>query len=189
MWLDLLAYVIGNLIALVTIDFAVAVKRRFVRFRKRRLLMFPVTPVAEQILQFNDHLNRWLAAGATLRAHLYVNNFTPNPSNVLTDYTEEDNVNFPGYAPITLTPVGTPYINAGGDTQSVWSDPLFQPTAVPPSPQTIYGYFVTIHPVAGPDTLLYGVRFDVAKLVTLATDAVALDPDLIAHPLSSPVSQ
>jgi len=151
--------------------------------------MYPVTPVLEQIAQFNDHLSRWLAAGAVLKVHLYVNNFTPNPANILTDYTEEDNVNFPGYAPITITPSGTPFINAAGDTEQIWTDPVFQPSAAPPGPQTIYGYFVTLHPVAGPDTLLYGVRFDVAKLVTLVTDAVALDPDLIQHPISSPASQ
>lgn len=148
--------------------------------------MFPVTPVAEQLLQMSDWITRWTAAGQLLKVHLFVNNFTPNPSNVLADYTEEDNVNFPGYAPITLTPVGTPYINAGGDTQGIWSDPLFQPTLVPPVPQTIYGFFVTLHPVAGPDTLLYGVRFDTPALVTLVTDAVTIDPDLIAHPMSAP---
>lgn len=151
--------------------------------------MFPVVPKTEQLLAFTDHINRWLGGGNVLRCHLFVNNFVPSPDNVLADYTEEDNVNFPGYAPIALTQSGTPFINPSGNVEQVWSDPLFQPSADPPTPQTIYGYFVTIHPLVGADTLLYGVKLDVPVIVGHATDAVLIDPDQSQVAVSSPASQ
>jgi hypothetical protein len=151
--------------------------------------MFPAVPIAEQILGMSDHLTRWLGGGNTLLVHLFKNNFTPTPFNVLADYVEVLVADFPGYAPIAITPSGTPFLNGAGNAQAVFSDPLFQPSSAPVSPVTVYGYFVTIHPVAGPDTLLYGVRFDAPVIVSLASDAVPCDPDVSQVAFTSPVSQ
>jgi hypothetical protein len=150
---------------------------------------FPVVPVAEQIHGFNDHLSRWLGAGNTLLVHLYKNNFTPNPANVLADYSEVLVGDFPGYAPIAISTSGTPFIDGSGSAAQIFTDPLFQPSSAPAAPVTVYGYFVTIHPLAGPDTLLYGKRFDVPVIVSLGTDAVPCDPDLSQVAFSAPKTE
>jgi hypothetical protein len=151
--------------------------------------MFPVVPKAELILDANDHLNRWTGAGNVIRVHLYSNNLTPTPLNVLADFTEMNNVEFPGYVPIATAPSGTPFINAVGQAEVVFTDPLFQPSADPPAPVTAYGYFVTIHPLVGADTLIYSKRFDAPVIVTFATDAVLCDPDLAVLPFTAPKTE
>jgi hypothetical protein len=151
--------------------------------------MKPVVPVLEQIAGLNDHISRWQAAGQVLHAHLYKNNFSPSPTSVLADFTEVLVGDFPGYAPITVITSGTPFIDGTGAAQQVWSDPVFQPSADPAVPLTVFGYFITLHPVAGADTLLYGVRFSNPPTVLSATDAVKLDPDTNQVAFSSPDDQ
>lgn len=151
--------------------------------------MFPAVPKAEQVLGMTDHLNRWLAAGNTLLCHLYKNNFSPDQNATLADFTEVLIADMPGYAPITVTPSGTPYIDVLDNCVQIFSDPVFQPSADPPVPLTVYGYYITIHPVAGPDTLLYGKRLDTPPVLTSATDAIALDPDISQAAFTSPETE
>jgi hypothetical protein len=151
--------------------------------------MFPVVPLAEQILSLQDHLDRWLGGGNTLLVHLYKNNLTPSPQNVLADYTEVLVGDFPGYAPVAITPSGTPFINGAGDAEQIFTDPVFQPTADPTVPLVVYGYFVTIHPTVGADTLLYGKRFDSPPTISFATQAVATDPDISQVAFSAPATE
>lgn len=151
--------------------------------------MFPAVPLAEQIAGLSDHLSRWTAAGATILVHLFKNNFTPTPASVLADYTEMTSGDFPGYASIPITGTGTPFINAQGNAEQVFSDPVFQPASDPPTPITVYGYFVTMHPTIGSDSLIYGVRFDAPLTISLATQAVPIDPDISQVAFSSPASQ
>jgi len=125
-----------------------------------------------------DHLSRWTGAGNTLLVHLFKNNLVPTPANVLADYTEVLVGDFPGYAAIAITASGTPFIDGAGNAAQIFTDPVFQPSADPAVPLTVYGYFVTIHPVAGPDTLLYAKRFDTPPIITSATQAVPCDPDV-----------
>ncbi len=151
--------------------------------------MFPAVPFQEQIDGLTDHITRWTAAGNTILVHLFKNNFTPTPASVLTDYTEVLVADFPGYAAIAITQSGTAFINGGGNAEAVFSDPLFQPSSAPTAPITVYGYFVTLHPVAGPDTLVYGKRFDTPRIVSLATDAVPCDPDISQVAFTAPTSE
>lgn len=150
---------------------------------------FPAVPLAEQILSMSDHLSRWLGGGNTLLVHLYKNNLVPTPQNVLADFTEVLVGDFPGYAPVAITQSGTPFINVGGNAEQIFSDPVFQPSSDPVAPVTIYGYFVTIHPVVGADTLLYAVRFDAPPVIISHTQAVACDPDVSQVAFTSPTTQ
>jgi hypothetical protein len=150
---------------------------------------FPVVPLSEQILGLSDHITRWFSAGSTLLVHLFKNNIVPTPLNVLADYTEVLVGDFPGYAPVAITQSGTPFINGVGNATQIFTDPVFQPSSDPAVPVTIYGYFVTIHPVAGPDTLLYGKRFDVPPIISSGTQAVACDPDNSQVAFSAPTTE
>lgn len=149
----------------------------------------PVVPLAEQLLGITDHLNRWTGGGNTVVVHLFKNNLVPTPANVLADYTEVLTADFPGYAAIAITPSGTPFINGAGNGEQVFTDPVFQPTADPPTPLTVYGYFVTIHPLVGSDTLLYGKRFDVPPTIISHTQAVPCDPDISQVAFSAPTTE
>jgi hypothetical protein len=151
--------------------------------------MFPVVPLQEQLDSFTDHLTRWLGAGQTMVVHLYKNNLNPNPENVLADFTEVLVGDFPGYAAVPVVVSGTPFINGFGNAEQVFTDPVFQPSSDPPVPITIYGYYVTLHPVAGPDTLLYSKRFDTPPVLNSATQAVACDPDLSQVAFSAPFTE
>src|SRR5690242_10893115 len=151
--------------------------------------MFPVVPLAEQIAGMTDHLSRWTAAGATILVHLFGNNLNPTPANVLADYIEIVSGDFPGYTSQAITPTGTPFIDGGGNAQQVFTDPVFQPSADPVAPVTVYGYFVTIHPVVGADTLLYGKRFDTPPVITSATQAIACDPDVSQVAFTAPTTE
>jgi hypothetical protein len=121
--------------------------------------------------------------------HLFKNNIVPTPATVLADYTEMLVGDFPGYAPIAITAGGTPFINGAGNAEQIFSDPVFQPSADPVAPVTVYGYFVTIHPLVGADTLLYGKRFDTPPIITSATQAVPCDPDVSQAAFSSPTTE
>lgn len=151
--------------------------------------MLPVVPVKELVQEMTDLVTRWTAGGNTVLVHLYTNNLNPTPNNVLGDFIELTNVAFPGYAAQPITPVGTPFINAQAFAEQDWADLVFQPNAAPPGIITIYGYFVTLHPLAGPDTLVYAKRFDVPKIVQFITDAVTIDPDISEPPFTAPRSE
>jgi hypothetical protein len=148
--------------------------------------MFPSVPSPEQVLCLSDHLSRWLGAGNTLLVHLYKNNLVPAPSNILADFVEVLIADWPGYAPIAITTSGSPFIGGDGNAAQIFSDPVFQPSADPGAPVTVFGYFVTIHPVAGPDTLLYSKRFDTPPIITTALQAVTCDPDVSQAAFTSP---
>jgi hypothetical protein len=148
--------------------------------------MFPVVPVLEDIAGLLDRVTRWTAGGNTVLVHLFTNNLVPNQNNVLGDFVELTNVQFPGYVAQAIAPVGTPYINGASIAEQDWTDPLFQPTLVPPAPVTIYGYYVTLHPLVGVDTLVYSKKFDVPKIVQFVTDGVLLDPDIMEPPFTAP---
>jgi hypothetical protein len=151
--------------------------------------MFPVFPYSEQILDFTDHVTRWLAAGQTLLCHLYGNNYTPTPNDTAASYTEITSGAFPGYAAKTLAQDGTPFIGGDNNTWQVFADAVFQPSSAPSSPVTVYGFFVTLHPVSGPDVLLYAVRFDVPPVIATGTQAVICNPNLSQPPITAPASQ
>lgn len=151
--------------------------------------MFFVVPTTEALQGMTDHVTRWTAAGQTILVHLYTNNLTPSPQNVLADYIELTVGAFPGYVAKQSTPNGTPFINSAGQAEQQMSDVLFQPASNPASPVTIYGAFFTLHPAAGPDTLLGGVRFDNPFVINSSTQAVPVDPDLSQVALTSPITQ
>lgn len=146
----------------------------------------PVVPLAEQLLGLSDHLSRWTGGGNTLLVHLFKNNLVPTPNNVLADYTEVLVGDFPGYAPIAITASGTPFINGAGNAEQVFTDPVFQPSADPVSPLTVYGYFITLHPLVGADTLLYGKRFTTPFIIISHTQAIPCDPDVSQVAFSAP---
>lgn len=151
--------------------------------------MFVVVPVTEAILEMSDHTSRWLGAGQTILAHLYTNNLTPSNQNVLADYTELLAGAFPGYASQAVAAVGTPFINGAGGIEQQLQDVNFQPTSDPAAPVTIYGFFLTLHPVAGADTLLGGCKFDSPYVISSHTQAVPVDSDLVCSPVTSPLTQ
>lgn len=151
--------------------------------------MFLVVPTAEALLGMSDHVTRWTGSGQTILVHLYTNNLTPSPANVLADYIELTSGAFPGYVAKMTTPNGTPFINAAGNAEQQMSDVLFQPASNPAAPVTIYGAFLTLHPTVGADTLLGGLRFDTPFIITTSTQAVPVDPDMSQAPLTSPITQ
>jgi hypothetical protein len=151
--------------------------------------MFIVVPQAEAVLEMADHLARWLGAGQTILVHLYTNNLVPSNANVLTDYVELTAGAFPGYAAALTGQVGTPFLNGAGNVEQTMQDVQFQPSADPAGPVTIYGFFLTLHPVAGPDTLLGGCRFDAPPVISSHTQAVVVDPDVICAPVTSQLTQ
>lgn len=151
--------------------------------------MLVIVPVAEAIAEMSDHLARWLGSGQTILCHLYTNNLTPSPLNVLTDYVELTSGAFPGYAAVATAEVGTPFINGQGNKQVTLQDVQFQPSSDPATPVTIYGFFMTLHPVSGPDTLLGGCKYDTPVIISSHTQAVIVDPDLSEAPVTSPATQ
>jgi hypothetical protein len=151
--------------------------------------MLFVVPSAEAILEMTDHTARWLGAGQTILAHLYMNNLVPSNANVLTDYTELTAGAFPGYAAAATGLVGLPFLNAAAQIEQQLQDVNFQPSSDPAGPVTIYGFFLTLHPVAGPDTLLGGCRYDVPYVISSHTQAVPVEPDVICLPVTSPATQ
>jgi hypothetical protein len=151
--------------------------------------LLPVVPVAEQVAGLQDHITRWTAGGQLLHAHLFTNNITPSIYNELADFTEVTVLEFPGYAPLAITPSGTVFMTPLPAAVQIFSDPVFQPSGALSGPVTVYGYFVTLHPLTGADTLLYSVKFTTPVIVQFATDAVALDPDIQQGPFTSPSDQ
>lgn len=86
------------------------------------------------------------AGTGLLHCHLYSNDLTPSKTNVIADFTEVTNVQVPGYAAKSINWfAGTPYREQTG----AWvgpnslADPAFVATGAPPSPQIVYGYFLT----------------------------------------------
>ncbi len=147
--------------------------------------MFAVVPFTEVLQNLLAVItDRWLPFG-TLKVHLFTNNIVPTPANVLADFVEPTGVNLPGYAPIPIAQVGTPFIDLAGHAVQFWTDAVFQPSASPPAPLTIYGYFVVDHNGAGPTVLLWSVRFDNPVIVALDSDSVRCDPDISQPPFSS----
>lgn len=65
---------------------------------------------------------------------------------------------YPGYAPIVLTPHGAPSIVSPDDGTQSWDEVTFQPSGMS-SPQTIYGYKVTFPTPSLGDKLLAWRRF------------------------------
>jgi hypothetical protein len=151
--------------------------------------MFPVFPYAEQVADFQDHLTRWLAAGQTLLCHLFTNNYTPTPGDNLATYTELTAGAFPGYAAKTVATSGTPFIGPDNATWQIFNDIVFQPSSDPSTPVTIYGFFVSLHPTTGPDTLLYAVRFDSPPTISHSTQSVLCEPDLSQAAITAPATQ
>jgi hypothetical protein len=86
-------------------------------------------------------------ATGLVHVHLYTNNLTPTKSNVLADFTELTNVEVPGYVKKNANWfAGVPFRRQDG----AWEDPssLVDPDFVcsgsaPPSPQIVYGFFLT----------------------------------------------
>ena len=83
-----------------------------------------------------DVIRTNLLQGATM--HLFTNDKTPAAGDTPSDYTEPV---FSGYAPITLSAWGAPYIN--GDTDAQIDEILRTFTMNGGSPENVYGYFIT----------------------------------------------
>lgn len=79
--------------------------------------------------------------------HLFTNNFTPNKTNILADFTELTSVQVPGYVvPSANWFAGVPHRIASGawEGPNSLADPNFVCTgAPPPSPQVVYGWYAT----------------------------------------------
>jgi hypothetical protein len=80
---------------------------------------------------------------AGFKLHLYTNNVTPTQASLLADFTELTNVEVPGYAAASPAWNGTPYRNQDGSWVDYQSVADFVASAVPPSPQVVFGWFVT----------------------------------------------
>ena len=75
--------------------------------------------------------------------HLYTNNQTPTQSSALGDFTALTNVEVPGYVPGAPTWLGTPYRNQDASWVDYQTVVDFVATGAPPSPQTVYGWYLT----------------------------------------------
>jgi hypothetical protein len=80
---------------------------------------------------------------AGMLLHLYVNNLTPTKTTPLASFTELTNVEVPGYAAVPITWDGTPSRNQDGSWEDFANDAAFIGTTGPPSPQIVYGWFMT----------------------------------------------
>lgn len=95
--------------------------------------------------------------------HLYRNNYTPLHSSVTADFTEPIIADYPGYAP---KPVGSWSAAAVAGSIALSLGPIltWTPTAEPPDPVNIFGYFVT-----DPDNMtVWAEKFESGP-ITIAT--------------------
>jgi hypothetical protein len=117
------------------------------------------------------------AVTGLVHLHLYVNNLTPNKTNVLADFTELTNVEVPGYAAKSANWfAGVPFRRQDGawEDPSSLVDPSFVATGPPPSPQVVYGFFAT----DSTDAILLGSgKFAVPFTFVSTGDGFVLDAD------------
>ena len=86
-----------------------------------------------------DYLRGTLLNTANTYLRLFKNNFTPDPSNILSDFTEAD---FTGYAAVQVnSKFGSPYKVIDGEYQTDSS--AFSYACSGGSSQTLYGWYLT----------------------------------------------
>jgi len=112
------------------------------------------TVIQTQVNKGTDLTSKKAGDLAAATVHLFTNNITPTPLNVIGDFTE---ATFTGYAPVAVTGWGA---NASPPDGSVNADSTNVITFVGPSDasgQTIFGYFVKSAGLGTP--LIYSARF------------------------------
>jgi hypothetical protein len=105
---------------------------------------------------------------------LFQNNITPNPNNVLSDFTEAD---FTGYLASGAITWGTP-VYAPDGTPTVYGD-LKTFTAGSPVTQSnvVYGWYITDSPAT---KVMAARRFDAAININAPSQAVSVVPSIPA---------
>jgi hypothetical protein len=112
--------------------------------------------------------------GGNWDLHLYTNNFTPNDNVTFADFIEAA---FAGYVPqhfgawsVALPASGNPAvaINANNNT--------FQPSVNPPSPVTVYGYWVQENSPSV--VILFAELLATPFIFTFQTDQLILVPQI-----------
>lgn len=120
--------------------------------------------LADEIDQYFD-----AHAGETWTCHLYKNNYTPVPNEIITDYVEAD---FNGYAAVDFDPAdfdpAVVLANVAGKTLDHSLDFTHGSSGIA---QTVYGYFITDD--AG--DLAWGERFATARTLQV-TDVEKVTP-------------
>jgi hypothetical protein len=107
---------------------------------------------------------------ATVKVHLFQNDYAPAPGSVLADFTEAD---YTGYAAQTVTPATWPvYFQGIAQVVAVGPALVFTPTGSTIA-NIVFGYFVT-------DTtgtrLLWAERFEESKVLNGVTTGFSLLP-------------
>jgi len=93
----------------------------------------------KQLSDVIDYIRGTFLNTADSYVHLFKNNFTPDPSSILTDFTE---ATFTGYAAVQVnSKFATPYKVIDGEYQT--DSTPFTFTCTGGSPQTCYGWYLT----------------------------------------------
>jgi hypothetical protein len=112
-----------------------------------------------------------LDTGRSPKLRLFSNNLTPGVANVVGDFTE---ATFGGYAAIDLSAMAAAAINGSDQGFKQLLANSFTATGAG-LPQTIYGWYITIHNIGGADKLFLCERFPAAQLVASSGDSVQFD--------------
>jgi len=121
----------------------------------------------------------WTPAAATYDIHLFQNDFTPDRSSVLSDFTEAD---FPGYVYQAAGSYGGAYINGTGYAQADLLSPLLFQANTTFGGQTIYGFYATLS--GDPTTVMGADRFSSPVTLTNDGDGVYVNVALTVRDLS-----
>ena len=109
-----------------------------------------------------------------IKIHLFQNNITPVPTNVVGDFIEAD---FPGYVASDSITWNTPYLDAGLNANVVGQMLEFELSSASVT-QTIYGYYAVGK--QGSDTvgitLIYSERFGQPVALNYEGQAVVMAP-------------
>lgn len=117
-----------------------------------------------------DMLNASVNAGAFAQIHLYQNNYTPQNTDTILNYTEADFSGYPGYIPLAF---GAAFIN-GANQGEIDSPTVNWTHNGGPDANTVYGVYVT----DAMGLLTFAESFGVPVVMALVGNTIAYTPKL-----------
>jgi len=135
-----------------------------------------VVPQVGALALLEELIAAMYTGAGVVTVHLYQNNVIPGPGDTLATYTE---ATFDGYAAVNVTTLGLPFTNVNGQAEQDWNGSNFAMTGST-TPNTIYGYYVTLTPGGGSPALLWAERFSAPISMSGPTNTINVYPQLTA---------
>ncbi len=125
-----------------------------------------------------------IAVTGTLKIRLFNNLFTPALTNVKADFSE---ATFGGYAPkvADVTALGTLAWDVSNNAYGQIAAQTFTCSSTPGSPETIYGWYMTLEDSGGTDRVVCSHKFTTPAVIATAGDQVKFDFTLYVGDLAS----